>query len=189
MKYIEYEENSIMIKGNVKVRRPSPEDILELHEFFRKVITDTFIKEGIGDLLDDMAEEIKTKKDYLKKDLDSGGRDRYFLIALHGDKIVGTIEYGPPSELIKQCTNNLLEDLIEVGTVFVDPDYQEQGIGNKLLNEIYVNLRNNGINEFCLDSGYPIAQTIWKKKYGEADFLLEDYWGQGVHHMIWRIKL
>lgn len=54
---------------------------------------------------------------------------------------------------------------------------------------MYVTLRNHGIEEFCLDSGYTSAQKIRKKKYGVPSFLLENYWGQGVHHMIWRIKL
>ncbi len=183
------EKNSTMIIGNVEIRRPKPSDVLKLHEFFRRVITNTFIKEGIGDLLDDIEQEITTKKDYLRKDLESDGKDRYFLIALHGKKIVGTIEYGPTSELIKQCTNDVLKELNEVGTVFVHPDYQRQGIGNMLLIKMYVALRNDGIEEFCLDSGYTSAQKIWKKKYGVPDFLLEDYWGKGVHHMIWRIKL
>lgn len=183
------EVNSTMIIENIEIRRPRHADILELHDLFRRVITDTFMKEGIGDLLDNMEEEITTKKDFLKKDLESGGKDRFFLIALHGDKIIGTIEYGPTSELIKQCTIGILKNLNEVGTVFVHPDYQRQGIGNKLLDEMYVTLRNNGIEEFCLDSGYPSAQKIWKRKYGAPEFLLEDYWGQGVHHMIWRIKL
>lgn len=40
--------------------------------------------------------------------------------------------------------------------------------------------------EFCLDSGYTNAQKVWKKKFGEPDYLLKDYWGEGFDHMIWR---
>jgi hypothetical protein len=47
-------------------------------------------------------------------------------------------------------------------------------------------LINKGINEFCPDSGYPNAQKIWRKKLGEPDYLLKDYWGPGHDHMIWR---
>ncbi|SCW56220.1 Acetyltransferase (GNAT) domain-containing protein [Paenibacillus tianmuensis] len=171
------------------IRRPTIEDIKELNEFFRIVITDTYIKEGIGDMLNDLEVEIKAKENYLHRDLESDGKDRYFLIALDGEKIIGSIEYGPSSELINHCTEHALKDVNEVGTVFVHPDYQRQGIGNQLLVEMYLTLKSEGIEEFCLDSGYTNAQKIWKKKYGEPDYLLKDYWGETAHHMIWRVKV
>jgi GNAT superfamily N-acetyltransferase len=104
------------------------------------------------------------------------------------NKIIGTIEYGPASELIIECTDGKLGNLVEVGTVFVLLDYQRQGIGNRLLAEMLQTLNGRGIVDFCLDSGYKTAQTIWKKKFGEPDFLLKDYWGQGQDHMIWKIS-
>ncbi|WP_417899828.1 GNAT family N-acetyltransferase [Bacillus haimaensis] len=174
---------------NVDIRRPRNEDVIALNQFFRTVITDTFIKEGIGYKLEDIEEEIVAKKTYLESDLESNGEKRFFLIALNGEKIVGTIEYGVASDLIRKCTDNTFKDLIEVGTVFVHPDYQRMGIGNFLLKEMYWTLSKKGIEEFCLDSGYIRAQKIWKKKYGDPDYLLEDYWGEGFHHMIWRIKI
>lgn len=54
--------------------------------------------------------------------MSSNGEKRFFLIALDGDKIIGTIEYGAASDLISKCTDNALKNLNEVGTVFVDPD-------------------------------------------------------------------
>lgn len=174
---------------NVELRRPRNEDIKELNKFFRTVITDTFMKEGIGDKLEDIVDEIEVKQTYLESDLESNGEKRFFLIALDGAKIIGTIEYGAASDLIRKCTDNAFKHLIEVGTVFVNPDYQRKGIGNLLLNKMYRTLFNKGIEEFCLDSGYMRAQKIWKKKYGDPDYLLEDYWGEGYHHMIWRVKM
>jgi GNAT superfamily N-acetyltransferase len=82
-----------------------------------------------------------------------------------------------------------LKELAEVGTVFVHPDYQKQGIGNLLLNVMVLTFQNKGIEEFCLDSGYTNAQKIWKKKFGEPDYLLEYFWGKGYHHMIWRRRI
>lgn len=76
-----------------------------------------------------------------------------------------------------------------MGTVFVDSAFPRKGIGNLLLNEMYWTLANKGIEEFCLDSGYIHTQQIWKKKYGKPDYLLEDFWGEGFHHMIWRVKV
>ena len=174
---------------NVEIGRPSIEDIKQLNEFFRIVIIDTFKKEGIGEKSDDINNEIKVKEQYLEIDFESNGEKRYFLIAFDGNKIIGSIEYGPASELISECTNNTFKELIEVGTVFVHPNYQRIGVGNLLLNKMYLTLQNKGIEEFCLDSGYISAQKIWRKKFGEPDYLLKDYWDEGYDHMIWRIKI
>ncbi len=73
--------------------------------------------------------------------------------------------------------------------MYVHPDYQRQGIGSQLLHEMYAVLNRHGIEEFCLDSGFTIAQRVWKKKFGDPDYFLENYWGDGEHHMIWRIKV
>ncbi|WP_413299968.1 GNAT family N-acetyltransferase [Bacillus sp. 1P10SD] len=174
---------------NIEIRRPRIEDTNELNQFFEKVIIDTFTKEGIGEKFEEIEAEIESKKNYLVSDFASNGANRYFLIALHSDKIVGSIEYGPASDLICKCTKNAFKGLHEVGTVFVLPEYQRMGIGSSLLKSMYSTLQNNGIEEFCLDSGYVQAQQIWKKKFGEPDYLLKDYWGKGLDHMIWKIKI
>lgn len=173
----------------VEIKRPQTEDKNELNNFFRVVITDTFMKEGIGEKLEDIEAEIEIKNHYLETDLASNGEKRYFLIAVAGDQIIGSIEFGPASELINTCTNDALKELMEVGTVFVHPDFQKKGVGNQLLKAIYSRLRAKGIDEFCLDSGYPRAQAIWKKKFDEPDYLLKDHWGEGFDHMIWRARV
>lgn len=173
---------------NVEIRRPTIEDYEELHQLFHTVIIDTFAKEGLSELVDDIEKEIENKKQYLICDFDSNGKDRYFLIAVDKqcNKIIGTIEFGPSSQLINICTDGALKDLYEVGTVFVRPNYQRRGIGNLLLNAIFLTLLGKGIKEFCLDSGYTNAQKIWKKKFGGPDYLLKDYWDKACDHMIWR---
>ncbi|WP_261134019.1 GNAT family N-acetyltransferase [Bacillus sp. Marseille-Q3570] len=165
------------------------DDVEALHQLFKIVITDTFAKEGIEHMQDDLLEEIEVKKNYLKSDLERNGEKRYFLIAEERDKIIGCIEYGPASELIRTCTNNAYHGLMELGTVFVHPDYQRKGVGNHLLNEIYRTFVEKSIDEFCLDSGYRRSQTIWRKKFGKPDYLLKDFWGEGYDHMIWRVKV
>lgn len=173
---------------HVNIRRPITEDREQLIEFFKTVIIDTFSKEGIGQL-NDINEEIEVKKRYLTSDFESNGEKRYFLIAFFGDKIIGSIEFGPANEIIRNVSVHPFEALVEVGTVFVHPDYQRNGVGNLLLKAMYETLRNNGIEEFCLDSGYKSAQLIWKKKFGEPDILLKDYWGKNFDHMIWKVKI
>ncbi|WP_409274473.1 GNAT family N-acetyltransferase [Neobacillus sp. SCS-31] len=174
---------------DIEIRRPTGGDTIELHRFFRTVIVDTYRKEGIGDQVDDLEEEIKTKEYYLATDLATNGRDRYFLVAVTGERIVGSIEFGPASSLIRECTDGELSGLLEVGTVFVHPEFQQKGIGNLLFASIVGVLRDKGIEECCLDSGYRNAQKIWKKKFGVPHYVLKDYWGEGFDHMIWRVDV
>ncbi|EJS68980.1 GNAT family N-acetyltransferase [Bacillus cereus] len=176
---------------SVEIRRPNSDDLEELYLFFRTVITDTYKEEGLSQLLDDLENEINIKKQYLKTDFDSNGEKCYFLLAMDtsNDKIIGTIEIGPASTLINSCTGGVLKDLYEIGTVFVLPEYQRKGIGNLLLNTMFLTLHNRGITEFCLDSGYKKAQSIWTKKFGEPSYVLKDYWGKSSDHMIWEKSL
>jgi N-acetylglutamate synthase-like GNAT family acetyltransferase len=171
----------------VVIRRPRIEETEEINQFFRTVLTDTFAREGLAELVEDIEAEIEGKKKYLKMDFESNGGKRYFLIALTENKIIGTIACGNANELIQECTNGDLRNMVEIGTVYVHPDYQRQGVGNKLLVEMLQTLLAQGIQEFCLDSGFKTAQTIWKKKLGEPEYWLKDYWGQGQDHMIWKI--
>lgn len=170
---------------SIEIRRPRLEDVQELHKFFEIVLLDTYAKEGLSAMVDEIAEEIECKKAYLNKDLTSNGEMRYFLIALDKGMIVGTIEYGPAGHLIVDITKGKLKDVVEVGTVFVHPAYQNQGIGTLMLNMICMTLLSRNIEEFCLDSGYTRAQKFWKKKLGAPDYILKDYWCKGNDHMIW----
>jgi GNAT superfamily N-acetyltransferase len=175
--------------NNIEISRPKTDDYKELTQFFSKVIKDTFVKEGLSSLHDDLKKEIVAKSDYLQSDYESSGTERYFLIAKEGQTIVGTIEYGHSSELIYRTTDGALKDVYEIGTVFVHPGYQRRGIGSLLLNIMLLTFLNRGIEEFCLDSGYANAQKIWTRKLGNPDYWLKDYWGKGLDHMIWKKKV
>jgi len=54
---------------------------------------------------------------------------------------------------------------------------------------LYLALEKKGIDRFCLDSGYSRSQAIWRRKFGEPDYVLTDYWGEGNDHLIWSRKL
>lgn len=174
---------------NIEIGRPKFEDIEDINNFFQIVIRDTFARNGISNLIDTIAEEIEYKRRCLNQDMESQGINRYFLIAKEDDKIVGSIEYGPANQLIISCTNGELKDLVEIGTVFVHPEYQKRGIGSRLLNLIFMELEKNGIKEFCFDSGYKSAQKIWINKFGKPEYHLKDYWGEAADHMVWRLNL
>lgn len=174
---------------NIEITRPKFKDIESINEFFQIVLRDTFERNNILDLVDLLAEEIEEKRRCLNQDIESDGRDRYFLIAKEECKIVGSIEYGLSNDLINLCTDGKLKELLEIGTVFVHPDYQKKGIGSRLLNLIFLKLESEGIKEFCLDSGYKSAQKTWTNKFGNPEYHLKDYWGEGSDHMIWRVNV
>jgi len=174
---------------NVEISRPRFEDIELINEFFVTVLRHTFERNGIGDLVETIDGEIIDKRKKLNEDFECNGEFRYFLIAKDGEKVVGSIEYGPSSELINSCTNGAVKEVVEIGTGFVHPDYQQQGLGNRLLNELFIELQKRGIEEFCFDSGYKSAQELWVKKFGKPQYHLKDYWGEDADHMAWHLKV
>lgn len=169
------------------IRRPSIEDLKALEEFFHLVISDTYGKEGLSELVDDINEEVKSKVDYVKKDINSNGQDMYFLVYEIDQEIVGTAAIGPSGHLIYDHMPEL-KKVKELGSVLIDPEYQGQGIGTILVNEIIDRLSEIA-TEYCLDSGYTIAKQIWIKKFGEPTKILKDFWASGIDHYIWHIKL
>lgn len=173
----------------IKIKRPTFEDREALIRFFSVVVTDTFEKEGIGHLREDRENEISDKISFLDMDLSSNGHDRFFYIAEDDGRIVGTIEHGPANALIREGSGGELENDTEVGTVFVHPGEQGRGIGSLLVNVMALTLRAKGFERFCLDSGYASAQRIWTKKFGEPNYVLRNYWGEGSDHTIWAVRL
>ncbi|WP_430883182.1 GNAT family N-acetyltransferase [Fusibacter sp. JL216-2] len=173
---------------SVIIRRPRHEDAQALKKLFEDTIEFVFELNDI-DLPDLKAEEISGKQAFLMEDLESNGEKRYFLIALVENRIAGIIGIGPSNELIEESTNGALNDVLEIGPVYVHPDFQKQGIGSKLMNAMYLTLLARGQESFCLDSGYKSAQVIWTKKLGQASYIDIDKWAVGNHHMVWHKSL
>lgn len=174
---------------NVEIARPLVEDTPLIHDFFEAVLQDTFERNDISHMEATLAEEIEAKKICLEQDHESEGQARHFLIAKDAGRIVGSIEYGPANDLIISCTHGELEGIAEVGTVFVHPDYQNQGIGSQLVRLLLSEMRSGGLREFCMDSGYPSAQKTWTRKFGLPAYHLKDYWGEGADHMVWLVQI
>lgn len=167
------------------IRRPEAADTEALGRFFAGVLQDTYEKEGLGQETEAIEAEILLKKAYLEDDLATGGTGRYFLLAAEGAEIVGTAEFGPTGDIILECTGGALAGVPEVGTVFVRPDRQGQGIGSALLQAVLQAMAARGHETFCLDSGYTRAQKVWRKKLGEPCCVAKDYWGPGYDHLVW----
>jgi GNAT superfamily N-acetyltransferase len=125
----------------------------------------------------------------LMKDLQSNGKDYYFILAVVDDQIIGTAGFGPSGEMIREMTNGALASVLEIGSLYVHPDYQGKGVGSGLIDAILEIFRNQKIEEFCLDTGFPTAQKVWIKKFGKPTTWLKDYWGKGSDHMIWHVRI
>lgn len=161
------------------IRRPCSDDRKDLLDFFTLMIRDTYTKEGVGHLEEDIENEIHSKMLYLKQDFDTEGRDHYFLILEKEGSIIGSAALGKPSPLIVDYLPQL-KSSIELGSVFIHPDYQGMGYGKKLLEKILEN-----VETYCLDSGYKRAQKIWTHMFGQPCYIVKDLWGIGSDHYIW----
>jgi len=176
-------------KNKVIIRRPKKQELDKIKEFFKLVLKDTLIVNGISNVKGLLDEEINDKDFRINQDFNSNGKDRYFLFAEYDSKIIGSIEYGLTSELLNTGSNNELQYLYEIGTVFVLPKYQRQGVISLLFVCLFKKLEAIGEKEVCFDSGYKIAQQIWIKKFGNPAYYLKDYWGDDAHLMVWRINI
>lgn len=178
----------MIVNKRVEIRPVKEKDVNGLRTLFEKVIPDTFRREGLAmdhpDAIDEIHYKIEQLSDHL---LNKEGT--FYLIALDADRIVGSIWYGQTGEHICLGSNGKLADHGEIGTVFVDPDYQGQGIGKGLFESMKACLRANGYKKCALDSGYTHAQKVWKHLIGEPDYVIKDKWGEGLHHSIWEILL
>jgi len=112
-----------------------------------------------------------------------------FMLAKTGDLVIGTISYGPCGDDIKICTDNQLDAVGEVGSIYVLPEYYGQGVASALIGAMAAYLYQSGVEQFCLDSGYKHAQKRWLRKFGEPYKIAKDYWGEGSDHMIWLCKV
>lgn len=178
-----------MIKKQIIVRRPRREEVDLIDAFFETVIEHTFRVNGLDDLSELKSEEIDDKKVKIRQDIATSGKERFFLLAEYQGQIIGTIEHGLSSDLLRRCTNHELSAVPEIGTVFVYPEYQRQGVASLLLRALFQELRRTNVEEVCLDSGYKEAQKIWVHIFGEPAYFLRDFWSQGNHHMVWKVKV
>lgn len=167
--------------------RPSEADFETAMVFFEKVIRHTFDKNDLNSLIEEIEAEIAHKRQMLMADLSTQGKDCYFLLGKWQGRIISSISLGPAGELINKCTDNQFSTLLEVGTVFVDPAYQNKGIGGFMMNLIQEELTHRGQSNFCFDSGYPSAQKIWTKHFGPAQYIERHFWGENCPHMIWHL--
>lgn len=171
----------------MEVRNLLEEDLFQLEEFLKVVISDTAQREGIT-ILNFTDEEVEGKMELCRGYL-KGENNSSILIALEGRKIIGTISSSYCDSDIKNVIKDLEKDAVKIGTVYIHPTYQRKGIAKQLLTSVYEILRSKGIKEFYLDSGYKSAQVYWNQNFGEPLFIAKEYWGPEGDNMIWKVKL
>ncbi|WP_426349043.1 GNAT family N-acetyltransferase [Alloiococcus sp. CFN-8] len=169
----------------IHVSKLNREDVEGAFEVFKRTIPFAFEREGLKHLTEEINNEIIHKKSLMNDALNTKGIGILFLTAEIEGKIIGTISYGPVGEDIRNCTNGELDEVGELGSVFVLPEHQGKGIATKLINTLISELNKKGIEKFCLDSGYGTAQKIWTRKFGAPYKRVKDYWGPGTVHMVW----
>lgn len=170
---------------NIMITKPIQEDVKAIYSVFDTTILEAFNAEGLSSWDEVIRKEIAYKKQLLTGSLAVMQSNVFFLIAKLEGQVIGTISFGPCGEDIRKCTANELEEIGEVGSLFVLPSYQGQGIGSALIQAMVERNVVMGRRQFCLDSGYKQAQKRWLRKFGAPYKVVKDYWGQGLDHMIW----
>lgn len=157
----------------MEIKKPLKCNLPQLEEFFKIVISDIARREKI-EISDFVDEEVRGKIKYCNNYFKEGSNIS-ILIALDGEKIIGTISSSYCNSDIKNVIKDLKKDSMKIGTVYIYPSYQRNGIGKILLNEMYKILKSKNVEEFYLDSGYKSAQIYWAKNFGKPFFRAKNY--------------
>lgn len=169
---------------DIYIKIPQKEDLEELRNLFDRTISDAFQQDGIDDP-EGIIIEVEKQMDSLHQFVECPDSTKFYLIAHTKDTIIGTIGYSKANSLIQGSLNIDLENIPEVKSVYVLPEYQSKGIGSLLFNAILLCLHHKKITTFCLDGGYKKSQGFWINKLGAPSVTLKNYWGEGLDHMIW----
>lgn len=175
----------------MKLVKARDEDYQSLKIFFEMMVIDTFKKNRIYHLKKDLNQEISDKMIFLKNYFETHKekrRQKLFIIK-KSKKIIGSIAIDKANDLIVDSTHGLFKNKIEIGSFFIHPDYQRQGLGQFMLKESIQWMKNNHIEAFCLDSGYPLAQIFWQKHLGRPLYDFKDFWEPGSRYMIWLVSI
>lgn len=171
---------------SIVINRPGRSDIPEVHTLFETTLTHTFQVEGISQSLSgDLGDEIASLKQTLARDFESGGGVEHFLVARYDNRIVGTAAHGSSGKFMRANLDLNFDRTPEIKCVYIHPEFQGQGIGTRLFRAVVDKLRRDGVDAFCLDSGFTGGQRYWTNLLGPPTAVLRDHWGPGAHHSFW----
>ena len=174
---------------DIKIIELTEEDFHGAYEVFKVTVPYAFALSEDNLSMEVIEAEVENKKKVLEAALNKEKTGIMVLIAKINDEVIGTIAFGPCSEVIRQCTNDEFSNVGELGSLFTLPKYQGKGIGSALIKEMISTLGKRGIKEFCLDSGYRQAQKRWLRKFGKPYIIVKDYWAPGIDNMVWLCKI
>jgi GNAT superfamily N-acetyltransferase len=155
-------------------------------ELFTDSITKTFELNGIKDLKE-LEYEINEKSERVRNYLGSKNDNELFLIAESENHILGIAGIYPVSDTIIKNYPTLSKNDIEIGSVYIKPEYQRQGITRILLKRLLNELWERKIYKFYLDCGYSTSHVYWKKLFGNPIKNFPNYFGKDESYMIWEI--
>ncbi len=171
------------------ISQPDQTDSKEIIDLFEKSFSAALQEEGIEIKNNpEITEAISELNTLLKTYFEEKNNEMIFLVAKGEDKIIGMAVAKEPNNIIKE-NYNTKEGIPEVGYFYVLPNFQNQGIGKMLYNNLLDKLREKNIKEFYLDSGFSKSQKIWTHLLGEPSKILKDHWGKGINHLIWHKKI
>ncbi|MGB4636530.1 MAG: GNAT family N-acetyltransferase, partial [Limnochordia bacterium] len=147
----------------LKIERAAPADLESAYKVFEESIAAAFAQEGISQ---DAPAEIEYKKQLIRSSVHEDASAFIFFVAKVGGKVVGTISYGPCGDDIRRCLGEELEDLGELGSIYVLPGFQGRGVASALIAAMLEYLQSRGVRRFYLDCGLKAAQEKWLRKFG-----------------------
>ena len=173
------------LNDTIAIGVPDIDDRSGVVHLLERSISDAFIQEGLDDIGEEIQSIIDTKKIMFDEFVQNPGQTTQIFVAKETDQIVGIISFAPRGKEIRDCTGQELEGIGELGTLYILPEYQNQKIGSALIRTLVQYLAEQGVRQFCLDSGFKRAQRRWLRKFGEPYLTAQDYWGPDGDHMVW----
>lgn len=107
-------------------------------------------------------------RDVQRQYLDGGGE---FLVGTAGGTIVGMGAYATP-DAWKEAYIHLDNRTAELTRMRVDPEWQGRGIGSAIYHELEQRARNDGYEQFVLDTG--VENDVARGFYESLGFLVQD---------------
>jgi len=175
-----------MLKKELTIQKATPKDKLAIRALWKAVIEDAFKVDKV-DQHHKSEDELAFKMEQLEQAFNN--QDAQYFIARINDDVVGTIAYStPPNRGILKRTNNALIDEMEIGSLYINPAYQKQGLGKTLLLFILKQLDQKNIEKVCFDSIIETSKQIWVRMFGEPTYQIQSKKHQFTH-MIWLVNV
>jgi len=167
-------------EGTMLFRRIQQKDMVEINQLFKICMVDLIARENKDSSL--IEEEVENLKQVVQENF-TDPNTIFYVTEIRG-RIAGTIALTKPNSLISENVPTE-PDIYEIACVYVHPDEQRQGVGKFMFQRIKQELMQLGQKKYCLDAGYISSQQYWEGVLGKPTLILEDYWGEGEHHLVW----